>query len=401
MPTFAQQFNQYTDTLAQYRPFWQVLPFACTALPWHGTPVQQLLEKLPETELLALEQDPFARQQLFDELFPALFQLPQLEPLLHQATLTPLPPLPFWLETGIGGRKLQQIEALCQHWPGRQLPVLEWCAGKGHLGRVLAHRFTQPVLSVEWQQDLCQQGRELAGKFKLPQHFVCADVLQQTFGVLQPQQQVVALHACGQLHISLLQQLVATGCQQLHLVPCCYHLISADSYQPLSAMGQQAVLCLSKDDLKLVVQGQVTAGERIERLRHTEIWWRLAYDELRVAVTGQQQYQPLPSVAKHWFSGNFTDFAAWAAQQHQLTLPAAFNAECYLAQAQRRVLQVRKIELVRHLFRRPLELWLALDKALFLQQYGYDVSLTEFCDYQLTPRNLLLQASKHATCDSH
>ena len=71
MPTFAQQFNQYTDTLAQYRPFWQVLPFACTALPWHGTPVQQLLEKLPETELLALEQDPSARQQLFDELVPA------------------------------------------------------------------------------------------------------------------------------------------------------------------------------------------------------------------------------------------------------------------------------------------------------------------------------------------
>lgn len=400
MPTFAQQFKQYTDTLAQYRPFWQVLPFACTVLPWQGTAVQQLLENLTEPELLALEQDSAGQQQLFEAVFPALFQLPQLEPLLHQVA-PPLPPLPFWLETGIGGRKLQQIDALCQHWSGRPLPVLEWCAGKGHLGRILAHRFALPVLSVEWQQNLCQQGSELAGKFKLQQHFVCADVLQQRVGVLQPQQQVVALHACGQLHISLLQQLVAAGCQQLQLVPCCYHLISADCYQPLSVIGQQSDLCLSKDDLKLVVQGQVTAGERIERLRHTEILWRLAYDELRIALTGQAQYQSLPSVAKHWFSGNFTDFAAWAAQQHQLTLPTAFNAEGYLARAQQRLLQVKKIELVRHLFRRPLELWLALDKVLFLQQYGYDVSLTEFCDYQLTPRNLLLQASKHSACDSH
>ena len=234
------------------------------------------------------------------------------------------------------------------------------------------------------------------------QRFVHIDVLQQPVApYLQPAQQVVALHACGDLHRVAAREAVRAGCAALALVPCCYHLISTDCYQPLSVIGQQSDLCLSKDDLKLVVQGQVTAGERIERLRHTEIWWRLAYDELRIAVTGQQQYQPLPSVAKHWFSGNFTDFAAWAAQQHQLTLPAAFNAECYLAQAQRRVLQVRKIELVRHLFRRPLELWLALDKALYLQQYGYDVSLTEFCDYQLTPRNLLLQASKHATCDSH
>ncbi len=390
---FSQQFKQFTDTLQQYRSYWQILPFACDALPWQGTAVQQLLQQLTEPQLAALEQNPVAQQQLFRPYFPELFQLPETA----KAEPTQLPALPFWLGNGIGGRKLEQISALCQHWPQQPLPVLEWCAGKGHLGRILAHRFAQPVTSVEWQQSLCQQGEKLAAQFRLPQQFICADVLRQPLtGVLQAQQQVVALHACGQLHIRLLQQVVAAGCQQLQLVPCCYHLINTDYYQPLSVLAQQLDLHLSKDDLKLVVQGQVTAGERVERLRHTEVLWRLAYDELRMALTGQQQYQPLASVAKHWFSADFTAFARWAAQQHHIALASDFDAEQYLQRARQRLILVRKIELVRHLFRRPLELWLALDKAVFLQQHGYSVSLTEFCDYQLTPRNLLLQASKTA-----
>jgi hypothetical protein len=142
------------------------------------------------------------------------------------------------------------------------------------------------------------------------------------------------------------------------------------------------------------VQGQVIAGDRIEKLRATEVLWRLAYDELRAELSGQPHYRPLASVAKHWFSADFAAFAHWAAAQHQLTLPALVNWPHYLQRATQRAALVQRIELVRHLFRRPLELWLALDKALYLQQHGYQVSISEFCQYQVTPRNLLLRASK-------
>jgi hypothetical protein len=52
--------------------------------------------------------------------------------------------------------------------------------------------------------------------------------------------------------------------------------------------------------------------------------------------------------------------------------------------------QVRNLELLRGLFRRPLELWLVLDRALFLQEQGYGVRLGTFCETPLTPRNLLI-----------
>ncbi len=385
-----QQFQQLTTVLQQYRQFWQLLPFCCDSLPWQDAQLIRCLETLDETQLREIDSSMTLQQQYFAAHFSALFALPSVLSTAAEASLTALP---FWLENGIGGRKLQQINALCQHWPERQLPVLEWCAGKGHLGRILAHRFAVPVTSVEWQQQLCDEGRRQAKKYKLPQQFVCADVLQQPQDtLLQSQQQIVALHACGQLHITMLQQAVQAGCEQLLLVPCCYHLIPQSEYQPLSAAGLAHNLHLNKDDLKLTVQGQVTAGGRIEKLRATEVLWRLAYEALRRQLTGDNNYRPLASVAKHWFSGEFSAFAQWAAAQHQLELPAAIDWAMYLRLGAQRVELVQRIELLRHLFRRPLELWLALDKALYLQQHGYQVSLNQLCDYQVTPRNILLRA---------
>ena len=59
-----------------------------------------------------------------------------------------------------------------------------------------------------------------------------------------------------------------------------------------------------------------------------------------------------------------------------------------------RLAEVRNLELLRNLFRRPLELWLLLDRALYLQEQGYSVKLGTFCDYRLSPRNLLLLAER-------
>ncbi len=88
------------------------------------------------------------------------------------------------------------------------------------------------------------------------------------------------------------------------------------------------------------------------------------------------------------------------AAQKQLTLPNGLEYSRYLADAEQRYLQVQRMELVRHLFRRPLELWLVFDRALYLQQKGYQVAVNEFCDYQLTPRNILIQATRSESLEN-
>jgi len=88
----------------------------------------------------------------------------------------------------------------------------------------------------------------------------------------------------------------------------------------------------------------------------------------------------------------FSGFCRWAAELRGLPLPDALDYGYWLEYGARRLAQVRRHELVRHLFRRPLELWILLDYGLYLQEQGYRVRLGQFCDRSLTPRNLLIDA---------
>ena len=78
---------------------------------------------------------------------------------------------------------------------------------------------------------------------------------------------------------------------------------------------------------------------------------------------------------------------------YQLLGSAPFAKACALVIVQfrnRKDLVRHRIELVRHLFQRPLELWLLLDRALFLTEKGYRVTMGTFCEKRLTPRNVLI-----------
>ena len=390
------QFLHLDLLLTQYQQFWRFSPFHFTVLPWAKTAIGQHLQQIPAAEIQRLDQDEVHRRSYFSEFFPELNQFSPFN-LATPSSKTPTQTeLPFWFSRDIKGRKLEQIQAFATEMQQGDLPVLEWCAGKGHLGRWLCFSQQREVSSLEWQEVLCSEGQQQAEKLQLPQNFIQADVLsEETAKYLNTGQQVVALHACGDLHIRLLQLASKAGTKQLDIVPCCYHLIACEHYQALSTQAQQSTLgLLSRDELKLAVQAQVTAGERVTRLRHTEVMWRLAYQELYQAAQGLTQYRPLSSVPKHWFSGEFSAFANWAAAQHQWQIPADTNWQHYLQLGQQRHLLVQKMQLVRSLFRPLLEQWLVLDRALFLEQQGYQVQIKQFCDYQLTPRNLLISANK-------
>lgn len=386
-------FVQLDQLLQQQQCYWRLQPMRLSALPFANAELNLLLLSLSLEQCDAIDQCSALQQQYFAKFFPLLFQsMPVLAQFQPQGLN-----LPFWLSTDIGGRKWQQISLFAEAVGKTAGTVLEWCAGKGHLGKVLCYAYGNAVRSLEWQAQLCQQGQHSADKLQLKQHFVQHNVLQgeqqQFFAGVD---QLVALHACGDLHRVALQAGVTASCPELHLLPCCYHLQQTDVYQPLSTLAAQSQLQLTRQELKLAVQGQHTGGERVRRLRHTEVLWRRAYQLWLSEQQGHKVYQPLPSTAKHWFSGEFAAFAHWAATQHQLHWPAEQDGLCYLQQAEALLLLQRRIELVQHLFRRPLELWLVLDRALYLAEQGYQVKLQQLCEASVTPRNLLISAYRGA-----
>ena len=387
---YQQQFNAIDQVLTETRQYWQILPFQHLTLPWpDNLALSSFLNSLSFDQLASLDSD----DQLLRTTFTPFFDF-NIDCIDELALVSPkIIPCPDRLKAAIKGRKWQQIERFEALVPQGADDVLEWCAGKGHLGRLVAFHQQRTVTSVEWQESLCQQGQLLSDKFKLTQQFVQSDVFSITVSLLQQQQQAVALHACGDLHTALLQQAVVAKTRDLLIAPCCYHLIRSDHYQSLSAAAGDSELRLSKRDLNLSMQKTVVAGARIKKFRTIEITWRLGFDLLQRDIRGVDEYMPLPAIKQSMLMGNFEQFCAWASALKAIVISPSIDLSHYeQAGSQRRLINAR-IEIVTHAFRQLLERWLLLDRVLLLDENGYDVELFNFCEDHITPRNAVIKAS--------
>lgn len=391
-------FQQIDTFLTNTQCYWRFEPFHCSAeqaLPWSDPDLQTWLLSLSKTDIDTLKSSPPELLEQLSRFIPPLAEM-------HAAiTLNKVHVSAGELSAirhGVPGRKYDQVRlmggaALASHTGNEWL---EWCAGKGYLGRVLAQNSQQRVTSFEYQQDLCQRGQAEADALGLDMDFIQGDAFDTcSQAIFHPAQHAVALHACGDLHVRLLQYATRASLCAITLSPCCYHLIHNRSYQPLSSPARQSALELSRSELRIPLQETVTGGERVKRHRFEEMSYRLGLDELIRHELAILEYIPVPSVKKSQLGDGFGAFCRWAAERKALTLPDT-DFDHYQARGEQRFWLMERLSLVQHGFRRLLEMWLVLDKALYLQQHGYTISVSEFCDRHTTPRNILIHAEKRA-----
>lgn len=395
--TLLQRFLALDDFLTRHQTLWRPRPFTQRQLPWEADH-PELAQWLRARSLEQAEAEHNQPQQLaapapFGQLAKQAGALTRIGALPQQPTKE----LPARFSTDVPGRKWQQIQAFSaslqfQHTPRHWL---DWCAGKGHLGHVLAHD-GRPLTCLEHNPQLVLSGQTLSQRLALTALHVEQDVLAvDATDQLKREHTPVALHACGDLHVRLLQLASSAGCRQLALAPCCYNRISTPSYQPLSSTALASGLQLSLDDLGLPLSETVTAGARVRRQRDLSMARRLAFDILQRELRGIDEYLPTPSLPPAWLNKDLAHYCADLAALKGLPAPnPSYDWAELQTQGWQRLAQVRNLELLRALFRRPLELWLVLDRALYLQEQGFTVRLGSFCPQRLTPRNLLLLAER-------
>lgn len=390
------RFQALDSFLLQHQAFWRPRPFHYLQLPWESE-LPELAAWLRSRSLEqaeASDNSPFALSA--PAPFPDLARQAQALSQLGEIPSLDSPPRAHTLSVDVPGRKLAQIQAFASHLQFRQRPAhwLDWCSGKGHLGRWLTQD-DQYLTCLEYDLALIESGSALSKRLGLAAAHLQQDVLADDCDErLTKEHTPVALHACGDLHVRLLQLASRNGCPQLAVAPCCYNRIAGMHYQPLSAAAQGSGLQLSRDDLGLPLSETVTAGARVRRQRNQSMAWRLAFDLLQRQLRGIDDYLPTPSLPSDWFSKPFASFCHDLAELRDVPSPGEQDWHALEARGWQRLAEVRNLELLRNLFRRPLELWLLLDRALYLQEQGYHVKLGTFCDYQLSPRNLLLLAER-------
>lgn len=386
------RFRALDAFLIEHQGLWRPRPFTQRQLPWeneHPELAQWLRQRsLADAEANHNQPHGLLAPAPFPQLASQALQLSTVDKLPTQ----PLQPAAHRLNVDVPGRKWQQIEAFGAALQFAQTPRhwLDWCAGKGHLGRRLLHT-GQQLTCLEYDPALIASGQALSEHHGLPVTHRLQDVMADV--AISAEHTPVALHACGDLHVRLLQVASAAGCKQLALAPCCYNRIQGDTYQPLSDAGRASTLLLSLDDLGLPLSETVTAGKRVRLQRDTSMARRLGFDQLQRLLRGCDEYLPTPSLPTHWLDKPFADYCRELARLKGLSTGEQ-NWAALEAHGWQRLAEVRNLELVRGLFRRPLELWLVLDRALFLSERGYRVEVGSFCDPTLTPRNLMVLAER-------
>ncbi|OYQ17214.1 SAM-dependent methyltransferase [Pseudomonas mandelii] len=390
------RFTALDAFLIEHQALWKPRPFTHLQLPWEASYPELALwlrsRSLEDAESSHNQPGLLDAPQPFTALAALSLELSSVGELPAHA----LEAAGHRLNVDVPGRKWQQIEAFAsrlsftsppRHW-------LDWCSGKGHLGRRLLQH-GQQLTCLEYDPALVSSGQALSQRHHLHALHVEQDVLAaDAASFLSPDHTPVALHACGDLHVRLIQLASASGCKQLAIAPCCYNRISRPAYQPLSSAGLRSDLQLSLDDLSLPMSETVTAGARVRRQRDTSMARRLGFDLLQRQLRGVDEYLPTPSLPSAWLDKTFADYCHHLAALKELSTIGPQDWSALEAAGWQRLAEVRNLELLRGLFRRPLELWLVLDRALFLADQGYTVRLGTFCETPLTPRNFLFLAER-------
>lgn len=366
------------------QPFREIRPAWCERWP----ALTAKLLALDDAAAAGLNADSQAALAMLADYVP---EVAELMPLLDLPMCMPLPASDDgerWARE-IPGRKRAQIEAFAAAARSEGQPVLDWCGGKGHLGRLLAEQWRVPVRTLEINAGLCRAGEQLARRLGVRQDFIAADALAVDLKAASGQH-AVALHACGELHRRLIRLGAEQGVARFDVVPCCYHLHLGNAYRPLASLSS---LQLTPDDVRLAVTETVTAGARERRQRDRSMAFKLGFSAWQRELSGAayRNFKPVPEA---WMTGNFGEFMAQLCCREGLEQPLGGDLERFERRGVERQREVLRLSIVRHAFRRALEVWLVGDLAVSLAERGYAAELGVFCARELTPRNLLISARR-------
>lgn len=398
--TMERRFLDLAEFVTEHRCLWEPRPFAELVVGWEDLfpDVATWLRALPDDQV----------DDFWDKGFPESGCPPLLQSLQNRArALCALPRAagpamptkkhPVVWHWRIKGRKLAQLQeftsCVLDRWPAQTGGIVDWCAGQGHLGRSLAWAVGLPVTFIELDPALAAAGAPLARRMGVDGDTLVADVLDlQTDRCLEPDQTVVALHACGNLGDDLLVRGGRRRVAGMFWAPCCYHRTGpTKKHRYLSELGQVVGPYLSKSALRLAIADEVVAAERQRRFRRREQQWRLGWDLIRRHYRGAVTYESPGMLSPGFVQLSFSDFCQRLAHEEGWELPGDCDWADFERRAALRLRESTALSLVRGLFRRSLELIHVLDRAIALAELSYSVDLVRFCDRSLTPRDLMIR----------
>jgi SAM-dependent methyltransferase len=295
-------------------------------------------------------------------------------------------------------RKVPQLDALLPALDGlarAATRIVDVGSGRGALSRLAARRFGCPVVGLERCVERVATASAMASRDRVQGvAFEPRDVFVDGLG-LRDGDLALGLHACGELGDQLVSAAVRGGADVV-LVACCPQKLRAAVREPLSRAAAGLALprsALGLANLTAQAHGVEVPLEVTMRSREVRFALRRLLRERGVELRPGEEMQ---GVNRKRARSDLASLAGLVCAARGLSPPSPAELALRVGEAKVEHALVRRLSLPRSALGRLLEVCVALDRAVFLEENELSVVLATFVPRAVTPRNIALFASRHA-----
>lgn len=197
---------------------------------------------------------------------------------------------------------------------------------------------------------------------------------------------IIGLHSCGDLSSEIIKYFDQSNSKYLLNVGCCYQKLN-NNYN-ISNFSKKHKIVFSENALNLASRCfSYQSKEKLEKKIKVRTYRYALHFYLQ--KKGIKSFTPIGRTQLSDYKKPFSDYVKKYTPQYFTTSEHAesfFNSP----QIQDLVSQTIHIDLLRGLLGRVIETYIVLDRALFLKERNYNVSIQTIFDRKLSPRNLAI-----------
>lgn len=319
--------------------------------------------------------------------------------------LDPLPETPFTYSFMIPKKQheIKRLAPFVQHFykSNKLQTIIDIGGGIGLLAQTLSNAYALPVQSLDMDPQLQETGRKRHEKNAThPEQKVryrqlkVAATDSEFLRLLSPTVLTLGLHACGSLSVDQLRASVLKQSGGIINFGCCYHKMSqSPEDQNISdfARTMPNKVQLSPFALTLASRAHRKMDEKDFFFKGKVKRYRYTLHILLHEKYGQKELISFGNSNPKLYDESFSNYVRVQFQRAGLELKqsdAELEAFYQNHDLQEYVWRMQMAGLIRNALGRLLEMYLLLDRAIFLEETGYKVQLLEFFDEPVSPRNL-------------
>ena len=312
-----------------------------------------------------------------------------------------------WAYNGIKAKKRHEIDRIIPALKNLKEKikfnqVIDIGGGVGHLSRVIAHYANINAISIDRNHEFQKIGKERLSKYrKLPDakevHFVNLNFsptnsAEELKSIFKSDSLSLGLHTCG----ALANILIKTSCQfnlaGLLSFGCCYHHLNPKLDFPISNFYKERNFAqLNLFAFSLATRSHAQDDFEVFKTKRQVKNYRYALHLFLMRKFNNKYFQDVGEcdVKIYWMP--FHHYLKL--KLNELKLENTFTNDeiedfYHCAQTQKELNEMFVGNLIRWLLGRSLEVYILLDRAMYLEENGYEVFVEEYFKEALSPRNI-------------